>query len=551
MEGVVRMIEGRKQNVERSASNIERRAKDTEKRMQNVKTSETKQMPREMLINVAESEECRVAIVENGALEELYVERASSTRYVGNIYKGKVVNVEPSIQAVFVDFGTGKNGFLHISDLHPRYYEGPGAVETEEIGKRRSLRERKLIQAVLHKGDEVVVQVTKEGINTKGPTLSTYLALPGKYLVMMPWMEKSGVSHKIEDEDERLRLRKIFEESQPPKNIGFIIRTAAQGCSKRDILNDLKYLHRLWGAIEKRLQSTKAPAELYQESDLVIRTLRDVFNTEISRIVCDSQSLVKRIRDFLSIASPRLRQRVVYYEGKEPLFHKYGIEQEIAKIHSRTVSLKGGGSIVIEQTEALVAIDVNSGRFRKHSDAEQTSFRTNLEAATEIARQLRLRDMGGLIICDFIDMRSEKHRREVEKAFRAEMKPDRARSKVLRISSFGVVEMTRQRMRPSLQSSTYLACPHCGGSGYIKSHESSSIELIRLLNLAASKEQIKKIELSVSREVADYLQNEKRSAVVLIEQTNNKTILIHSSTNFSGERYEMACYNDRGSVVKL
>lgn len=508
-------------------------------------------MSREMLINVAESEECRIAIVENGALEELYVERAGLTRYVGNIYKGRVVNVEPSIQAVFVDFGTGKNGFLHISDLHPRYYEGPSAVETEEIGKRRSLRERKPIQAVLHKGDEVVVQVTKEGINTKGPTLSTYLALPGKYLVMMPWMEKSGVSHKIEDEEERLRLRKIFEESQPPKNIGFIIRTAAQGCSKRDIVNDMKYLSRLWSAIEKRMQSTKAPAELYQESDLVIRTLRDIFNTEISRIVCDSQSLVKRIRDFLSIASPRLRQRATFYEGKEPLFHKYGIEQEIAKIHSRSVPLKGGGSIVIEQTEALVAIDVNSGRFRKHSDAEQTAFRTNLEAATEIARQLRLRDMGGLIICDFIDMRSEKHRREVEKAFRAETKPDRARSKILRISNFGVVEMTRQRMRPSLQSSTYLACPTCGGSGYVKSHESSAIELIRLLNLAASKEQIRKIELSVPPEVADYLQNEKRSAIVQIEQTSSKRIVVHSSPDFAGEKYDLVCFNDRGSPVKL
>lgn len=516
-----------------------------------LKKDQGRQMPREMLINVAESEECRVAIVEAGSLEELYVERANLTRYVGNIYKGKVVNVEPSIQAVFVDFGTGKNGFLHISDLHPRYYEGPGALEAEEIGKRRSLRERKPIQAVLHKGDEVVVQVTKEGINTKGPTLSTYLALPGKYLVMMPWMEKSGVSHKIEDEDERLRLRKIFEESRPPQNVGFIIRTAAQGCAKRELLNDLKYLCRLWSAIEKRMKSTKAPAELYQESDLVIRTLRDVFNTGISRIICDSQSMVKRIRDFLSIASPRLKQRVAFYEGKEPLFHKYGIEQEIAKIHSRSVPLKGGGSIVIEQTEALVAIDVNSGRFRRHTDAEQTAYRTNLEAADEIARQLRLRDMGGLIICDFIDMRSDKHRREVEKAFRLAMKPDRARSKIMRISSFGVVEMTRQRMRPSLQSSTYLACPACGGSGYVKSHESSSIELIRLLNLAASKEQIKKIELSVSPEVADYLQNEKRSAVVQIEQTNNKTILIHSSPDFSGEKYELVCFNDRGSQVKL
>ncbi|MFH1371912.1 MAG: Rne/Rng family ribonuclease [Planctomycetota bacterium] len=508
-------------------------------------------MAREMLINVAESEECRVAVVEDGALEELYVERASLTRYVGNIYKGKVANIEPAIQAAFVDFGVGKNGFLHISDLHPRYFSGKAATEMEVIGKRRSLDERRPIQSCLHKGDDVVVQVTKEGINTKGPTLSTYLALPGKYLVMMPWMEKSGVSHKIEDEQERARLRKIFEQSNPPASVGFIIRTAAQGSSKRDILNDMKYLRRLWSAIEKRISGSKTPTDLYQESDLVIRTLRDIVNSDISRIVCDSEQMVRRIKDFLSIASPRLRQRVTYYDGKEPLFHKYRIEQEITKVHSRTVPLKAGGSIVIEQTEALVAIDVNSGRFRKHHDAEQTAFKTNMEAATEIARQLRLRDLGGLIICDFIDMRSDKHRREVEKEFKTAMKSDRARSRILRISSFGVVEMTRQRMRPSLQSSTYLACPNCGGSGYVKSHESCAIELIRLLNLAASKEQIKKIELSVSPEVADYLQNTKRAAISQIEQYKNKRVTIHSSAEYSGERYEIVCYNERGIAVKL
>ncbi len=508
-------------------------------------------MSREMLINVAESEECRVAVVEEGSLEELYVERASSTRCVGNIYKGRVVNVEPAIQAVFVDFGVGKNGFLHISDLHPRYFAGKSAMGMEVIGKRRSLGERRPIQACLHKGDDVVVQVTKEGINTKGPTLSTYLALPGKYLVMMPWMEKSGVSHKIEDEQERARLRKIFEQSKPPKGVGFIIRTAAQRSSKRDIQNDMRYLKRLWSTIEKRIAGSKTPTELYQESDLVIRTLRDIVNSDISRIVCDSEQMVRRIRDFLSIASPRLKQRVTYYDGKEPLFHKYAIEQEIAKVHSRTVPLKAGGSVVIEQTEALVAIDVNSGRFRKHQDAEQTAFKTNMDAAREIARQLRLRDLGGLIICDFIDMRSDKHRREVEKTFRTAMKSDRARSRILRISSFGVVEMTRQRMRPSLQSSTYLACPNCGGSGYIKSHESSAIELIRLLNLAASKEQIKRVELFVSYEVADYLQNTKRAAIAQIERANNKQVIIHSSAEYSGERYEIVCYNERNIAVKL
>jgi len=405
-------------------------------------------MAREMLINMAEKEECRVAIVEDGSLEELYIERASLTSHVGNIYKGRVVNIESGIQAAFIDFGIEKNGFLHISDLHPRYFSQKAVKDTETIGRRKALKERLPIQQCLHKGDEVIVQVTKEGINTKGPTLSTYLALPGKYIVMMPWMRKQGISHKIEDDDERVRLRKIFEESKPPKAMGFIIRTAGQGCSKRDLQNDLKYLQRLWWAIEKRMKVDKAPCGLYQESDLVIRTLRDVFNSKISRIICDSENVVRKIKDFLSQAYPRMKRRVVFYDDKVPLFHKYQIEDEITKVQSRVVELKGGGSIVVEQTEALVAIDVNSGKYRKQQSAEQTAYKINIAATKEIARQLRLRDLGGLIICDFIDMRSEKHRKEVEKAFRAAVKTDRARSKILRISRFGVVEMTRQRMRP-------------------------------------------------------------------------------------------------------
>lgn len=503
-----------------------------------------------MLINVAESEECRIAVVEDGALEELYVERVSVVSHVGNIYKGKVVNIESGIQAAFVDFGTGKNGFLHVSDLHPKYLGQYKAEEIENIGRRKSLKKRPPIQKCLRKGQELVVQVTKEGINTKGPTLSTYISLPGKYLVMMPWMRKYGVSHKIEDMEERKRLRQILDETNPPEELGFIIRTAGQGCSKRNIQGDLRYLCRLWGAIEKRIKKDKAPCSLYQESDLVIRTLRDVFNSKVSKIICDSESVVRKIRDFLQIAMPRLRRRATYYDGKTPLFHKYGIEEKISEVQSRTVQLKGGGSIVIEQTEALVAIDVNSGKYRKQKSAEQTAFNINMEATSEIARQLRLRDLGGLIICDFIDMRSEKHRREVEKAFRNNVKPDRARSKILKISRFGVVEMTRQRMRPSLQSSTYLACPHCAGSGFVKSGESLAIEIIRLLNLAVSKKHIKRIELFVSSQIADYLHNQRRDVIIQIEHATDKTIEIHASPDYTGEKHKLTCYNERGSVVK-
>jgi len=508
-------------------------------------------MAREMLINVAESEECRIAVVENGSLEELYLERASLSSHVGNIYKGRVVNIEPGIQAAFIDFGIGKNGFLHISDLHPRYF--PSGVKSGDvnIGRRKSINQRHQIQKCLHNGDELVVQVTKEGLNSKGPTLSTYIALPGKYLVMMPWMKKHGVSQKIDDEQERLRLKQILDESKLPKGVGFVIRTAAQACSKRDIRKDLRYLGRLWSVIEKRMKKNKPPYELYQESSLVIRTLRDVFNSKISRIICDSETVVHRIKDFLAIAMPRLKGRAAYYDGKIPLFHKYKIEDEITKVQSRTVELKGGGSIVVEQTEALVAIDVNSGKYRKQQSAEQTAYKINTEAAVEIARQLRLRDLGGLIVCDFIDMRSEKHRRDVEQTFRDAVKSDRARARILKTSRFGLIEMTRQRMRPSLQSSTYLACPHCAGSGFVKSHESLALEIIRLLNLSAAKDQIRRIELYVSPEVADFLQNEKRTAIAHIEQVNDKRIIIHSNHNYDSGKHKLLCFNERGSMVKL
>jgi len=508
-------------------------------------------MSREMLINVAEREECRVAVVEKGCLEELYVERASVGAHVGNIYKGRVVNVESGIQAAFIEIGIEKNGFLHISDLHPRYFPKAKNNVLESIGRRQSLKDRPPIQNCLRRGQELVVQVTKEGLKTKGPTLSTYLALPGKHLVMMPWMKGYGVSHKIDDEDERKRLGQVLEDSAPPKNQGFIIRTAGQGSSKRDVQNDLRYLKRLWRAIQKRIDSEKAPGDIYQESDLVIRALRDVFNNKVTKIVCDCDLTVRKIKDFLSIAMPRLKPKVTHYDGKIPLFHKHQIENEIAKVQSRTVELRCGGSIVIEQTEALVAIDVNSGRHRKQQNAEQTAFESNMEAAVEIARQLRLRDLGGLIICDFIDMRNQKNRKEVERAFREAVKIDRARAKVLRISRFGVVEMTRQRMRPSLQLSTYLACPHCAGNGFVKSHESLALEIIRLLNLAVSEDHIRRIELSVSPEVGDYLQNEKRAAIAQIEQLADKRVVIHSSPDCAGEERQLLCFNDRGGEVKL
>jgi ribonuclease E len=393
--------------------------------------------------------------------------------------------------------------------------------------------------------------VIKEGINTKGPTLSTYISLPGRYAVLMPWMNEVGISQKIEDEAERKRLREWVSDLKIPKQAGLIIRTAAQMATKRELRNDVSYLSRLWSAILKRSETEKAPAVIYQESDLVIRTMRDIFDSGISKIHCDSEVIAKRIKDFLSIVQPRFCSRVVCYDGKVPLFSRFRIEQEIEKIQSPYVPLKSGGSLVIEQTEALVAIDVNSGKYRKQDNAEQTALKINLEAAQEIVRQLKLRDMGGLIVCDFIDMRDSKNRREVERVFREALKGDRARTRALKMSQFGLIELTRQRIRPSLQLSTYQKCPYCQGRGMIKSYESQAIELVRLLQTAASRKEIQKIELRVPPEVADFLQNQKRALLVRMETEYEKGIAVHADWKLDGQSPKMICYDARGNEVKV
>ncbi|MCK4998035.1 MAG: Rne/Rng family ribonuclease [Anaerohalosphaera sp.] len=502
-----------------------------------------------MLINVTEGEECRVAVVENGVLDELYVERASLVSHVGNMYKGKITNIEPSIQAAFVDFGLSKNGFLHISDVHPRYLLG--GDPSEKIGKRKSLSQRPPIQKCLKRGQEIIVQVTKEGISTKGPTLTTYLSLPGKHIVMMPYMHKIGVSQKIEDEEERIRLKVLLDELKLPEGYGIIIRTAAMGATKRALQSDLQYLNRLWKSISKKIEHAGAPSEIYKESDLVIRTIRDVFDKKINKIICDGADVTKRARDFLGIVQPRLKRCVSFYEGKVPLFHKYGIEKEIEKIESSRVELKSGGSLVIEQTEALVAIDVNSGKYRKQENAEQTALKINVEAAKEIVRQLKLRDLGGLIICDFIDMRESKNKREVEKVFRTGLKEDRARSKSLRMSAFGLIELTRQRMRPSLQSSTFLSCPRCGGTGAIKNLESQSLDVMRKMSIAVTRGDVQRIEVAVSPEVASYMQNSKRAVIARMEAEGDKQITIEADSQCEGSSCRIECYNSRSGHIKL
>ncbi|MGL6196158.1 MAG: Rne/Rng family ribonuclease, partial [Thermoguttaceae bacterium] len=384
-------------------------------------------MKQEMLINVRQQEECRIAVVEDGVLEELYVERTNQENYTGNIYKGVIANLEPGIQAAFVDFGVGRNGFLHISDVEPHYFsQVPGWAEKAALAEKNNPRDdrnrgsrsgvpddgfgynrprfKPPIQEVFKRGDEVLVQVIKEGLGNKGPTLSTYISIPGRYLVLMPSLGRVGVSRKIEDEQVRRKLRDLMRELKPPRGLGFIVRTAGADRTRKELSRDLAYLMRLWKAIVRRVRKMPSPIDIYEESDMIIRTIRDIFTAEIDTIVIDEPAAYERAKEFLQLVMPRYVNRLQLYDGKEPLFFKYNIDQEIAKIHHRRVALKDGGSIVIDQTEALVAIDVNSGNFRTEDNAEDTAYQMNLRAAKEIARQIRLRDLGGVIVNDFIDM---------------------------------------------------------------------------------------------------------------------------------------------------
>ncbi len=505
-------------------------------------------MKKNMFIN-AQPTECRIAIVTDGALSELYTERSSRLSQVGNIYKGRVTNVEPSIQAAFVDFGKAKNGFLHISDLRPWYFP-EGMNKTEDVGSKRARKDRPPIQACIKKGQEVVVQVTKEGIGTKGATLTTYLSIPGRYLVLMPGMHRLGVSRKIEDEATRAQMRATLADLQPPPDMGFILRTAGMGRPKRELQRDLNYLLRLWKAVEQRSRDAHAPAELYQESDLVIRTIRDVYNAEIERIVCDDEVVACKVWEFLKLTMPRSGNRVELYTGNLGLFDAFGLERELESITSPVVPLPSGGSLVIEQAEALVAIDVNSGRFRDTESTEQTALRTDAEAAREVVRQLRLRDLGGVIIIDFIDMMQERNRRRIENILREELKKDRARSKILRMSRFGIVEMTRQRVRPSLVSSTFQSCPHCGGTGHVKSDESQALSVMRTLRLAANDERVSRMQLSVSQTVADHILNDRRDELSELAQSCHAAIRVHGGASLAAGEFKLVCSDARGLPIE-
>jgi ribonuclease E len=504
----------------------------------------------EMIINYVPGEECRIAMLEDGKLEELMVEPTDRVSRVGNIYVGKVMNIEPSIQAVFVDFGSEENGFLHISDLHPQYFAS-GEDKTERVGKKTPRKSRPPVQDCIKRGQEIIVQILKEGVGTKGPTLTSYLSIPGRFLVMMPGMDKVGVSRKEEDEDKRKAAKQILSQLDLPDGFGFILRTAGFDRNKAELKRDLSYLGRLWKDMETRRKGGNKPRLLYTESDLLVRSIRDLLTSEVSRVVIDSEPALRRVARFIKIAAPRSGAKLSHYTGTKPIFHAFGIEPQINEIHAREVMLPSGGRLVIDQTEALVAIDVNSGKSRAARDAETNAFKTNMEAVDAICRQLRLRDLGGLVVNDMIDMRFHSHRKEVEARFNERLKRDRAKSSTAPISPFGLLEMTRQRMRGSMESQHFADCPMCHGRGLVKRPDSVASTALRDLAALLDHEKVFRAELVVNPRVASALLSTRRSSLTRIELVSGKTLDVRVSESLPIDRVSFYAYEESGADISI
>ncbi|HYQ47659.1 MAG TPA: Rne/Rng family ribonuclease [Thermodesulfovibrionales bacterium] len=460
-----------------------------------------------ILINALHPEEKRVAIVDGDKLVDFYVETAGKEHLKGNIYKGKVVRVEPGLQAAFVDFGQKKHGFLQLREIKPEFFQ-----------KKAEGNKRPRIQEVISKGHELIVQVEKDERDNKGASLTTYISIPGRYIVMMPGQEKVGVSRKIEDREDRGRLKEIFSSLKLPKKMGFILRTAGSDKTEEDLDNDLKYLTKLWSRIQADSKKAHAPALIYKEQDFAVKTVRDYLASDVAEVLIDDPAAFKMTKEFLKKTSPWRKTNITLYKEKKPIFGENRIEEQIAKIYERYVYLPSRGYIVIDKTEALTAIDVNSGRSRKEEHIEATALRTNLEAADEIARQLRLRDLGGLIVVDFIDMESSKNRREVEQRLRDAMSPDKAHFEMTQISKFGIVEMTRERMRPAYQESIHRKCELCAGTGVIKSDEMVAVSALREIHVHATKEGVRGITCRLPVDSMNYMINTWRTDIADTEK---------------------------------
>ncbi|KAB2924043.1 MAG: Rne/Rng family ribonuclease, partial [Candidatus Contendobacter sp.] len=468
-----------------------------------------------MLINATQQEELRVALVDGQKLYDLDIETPAREQKKSNVYKGRVTRIEPGLEAAFVEYGADRHGFLPFKEINRSYFD-PHAAE----GGRPSIRE------AIREGQEIMVQVEKEERGNKGAALTTFISLAGRYLVLMPNNPRAGgVSRRIEGED-RQEIREVMSSLDIPDGMGLIVRTAGVGRSQEELQWDMDYLLHLWKAIETALPQKKAPFLIYQESNIIIRALRDYLRADIGEILVDHPAVHRQAQDFMQQVMPQNLNKLKLYQDSIPLFTRFQIESQIETAYQREVSLPSGGGIVIDYTEALVSIDINSARATKGADIEETALTTNLEAADEVARQLRLRDLGGLVVIDFIDMNLARNQREVETRLREALKMDRARVQVGRISRFGLLEMSRQRLSPSLDEASHMICPRCNGQGTIRNIDSLALSVLRLIQEEAMKDRTGRVVVQLPVKVATFLLNEKREAIRAIEQRHRVGVLL-------------------------
>ena len=504
------------------------------------------------LVISVEKLERRVALLENGRLEEYNVERNTSRNIVGSVYKGKVKNIEMGLKAMFVDIGFEKNAFLHFWDAIPAALDS--GIEEIDRPKGRQPKKRitaKDIPSIYPVGADVIVQVTKGPIGTKGPRVTTNLSFAGRYLVFMPYSDRSGISRKIEDPKERDRLRKILRGLEIPEGVGVIIRTVGEGQRARYFVRDLSMLVEQWARVEELIQNEPAPCRVFEEPDLVERTVRDFLTEEIDEVVCDDRNAIERMNAMVGQISRRARNRIRFYDGANPIFEAFGVQKQIDDAFHRQVWLKCGGYIVIDETEALVAVDVNTGRNKGGRDVEKTILQTNLEAADEIARQLRLRNIGGLIIGDFIDMKNRKDQQMVYSRMRERLKRDKAKTHVLPISSLGLMEMTRQRAQESLSDSIYQNCPYCEGRGMVKTTMSTSVEVHRALNAVMRKYQdtIHDIRVILNPDVLKRLKEEDEELLIELERRYAGRLMFRADPTFHHEKFVLTDANTGTELI--
>jgi ribonuclease E len=487
-----------------------------------------------MLVNATQREELRVAMVDGQKLYDLDIEVPSREQRKSNIYKGRITRVEQSLEACFVDFGVQRHGFLPLKEISSEYF-----IKQPESGERVQIRE------VLREGQEIVVQVDKEERGTKGAALTTFISLAGRFIVLMPNNPGAGgVSRRIQGE-ERDTVRQSLEDLQVPDGMGCIVRTAGIGRSTEELKWDLDYLLRVWEAIKQVVVTRPAPFLIYQEGNAIVRALRDYFSNDIGEILIDNPSVYQEAVEFMERVLPHnIKKLKLYEDSTVPLFTRYQIESQIESAYGHKVQLPSGGSIVIDRTEALTAIDINSARSTKGEDIEETALNTNLEAADEIGRQLRIRDLGGLVVVDFIDMGPQRNQREVEERLRQAVRHDRARIQIGKISRFGLLEMSRQRLRPSLEESTQSTCPRCNGAGNIRSVESLALAILRLVGEEARKERTAKIIAQLPMDVANYILNEKREWVQTLQESNSVTVVLLGNPDLETPNYTLRRVRD-------